>query len=64
MKSDGVQLILRPRRHVREGLPRGLCVLEDVLDGRLQVERLDQGGLVQGQRVANASNLEEENLNE
>ncbi len=58
MKGDCVQFILRPRRHVRQGLSGGLRVLEDVLDGGLQVEGLDQSGLVQGQRVADATNLQ------
>lgn len=48
MQRDRIQLVLRPRRHIRQGLSRVLSVLQDVLDGSLQVESLDQGRLVQG----------------
>ena len=57
VKSDRVQFVLRPRWHVRQGLSGVLVVLEDVLDGRAKVEGLDQGRLVQGQGVADTSNL-------
>ncbi len=53
-------IINSPGRHVRERLPGGLRVLEQELDGCLQVERLNQGRLVEGQGVAHRADLEYE----
>ena len=57
VQCDGIEFILRPRGHVSQGLSRGLSVLEDVLDGGLQVEGLDQRRLVQSQSVSHAPDL-------
>lgn len=50
MKADDthrVQLLVQPRRHVCESLQRTAGVLQVVLDGRLEIERLDKGCLLQ-----------------
>ena len=57
VKRHRVEFLLRPRRHVRERLPHPLGVPHAVLDRRLQVERLDERGLLQRGRVPHALDL-------
>eukprot|EP00760_Papus_ankaliazontas_P011761 PhM_4_TR1501/c0_g1_i1/m.45888 len=58
VQSDGVELGLGARRHVRERLLRRKDVFHHVLDGALEVEGLDQRGLFQRLRVADAANVQ------
>ena len=58
VQRDRVELLLGPRRHVRERLLRRVEVLHRVLDGGLEVERLDERGLAQHLRVAHAAHVD------
>ena len=57
VKRHRVELFLRPRRHVRERLPKTLNVPHRVLDRRLEVERLHQRGFLQRGGVPHAPDL-------
>ena len=57
VQRDGVELLVGARRHVLQRLACRLRLLVHPQDGRLQVEALDERGLLQHRRVADGAHL-------
>jgi hypothetical protein len=58
VQTDCVQLFLRPWGHISQRLPSSISIFEKIFNGRLQVECLDECGLVQGKGVSHTPDLD------